>query len=144
MRLQHTIDISAPIDRVWDLTLDIEALPSVTSTMTSVERLDDGPLAVGSKARIKQPAQGEKIWTVTALEPRKHFAWTTRAMGTRMTGGHHLKESATGTTNTLTIDIEGTFAPVVGLLLRIPIRNAIKTENRGFKTAAERPVSQPH
>ena len=47
MRLEHTIDINAPIDRVWDLTLDVEALPNLTSTMTSVERLDDGPLAVG-------------------------------------------------------------------------------------------------
>ena len=106
--------------------------------MTSVERLDDGPLAVGSQARIKQPAQGAKTWTVTALEPRKHFAWTTRAIGTRMTGGHHLEESANGTTNTLTIDIEGALAPLVGLLLRLPIKSAIKKENEGFKTAAER------
>ncbi len=142
MRLEHTIDINAPIDRVWDLTLDVEALPNLTSTMTSVERLDDGPLAVGSKARVKQPAQGVKIWTVTALEPRKHFAWTTRAMGTRMTGGHHLQQNVDGTTNTLTIDIEGPLAPVVGFLLRRPIQNAIKTENQGFKTAAERTVSQ--
>ncbi len=141
MRLEHTIDIDAPIDRVWDLTLDIEALPSLTPTMTSVERLDEGPLVVGSRARIKQPAQSAKVWTVTQLEPRKHFAWATRAMGTRMTGSHHLEESATGTTNTVTIDIEGALAPLVGLILRIPIKNAIKQENQGFKDAAERELS---
>lgn len=141
MKLQNTIEINAPIDRVWDLTLDVESWPNITPTVTSVERLDDGPMSVGSQARIKQPAQGEKIWTVTRLEPGRHFAWATRAMGTRMTGGHHLQESVNGTTNTLTIDIEGALAPVVGLLLRLPIKNAIKRENEGFKTAAERQLS---
>jgi uncharacterized membrane protein len=137
MRLEHSIEIAAPVDRVWDLTTDVEAWPDYTPTMDRVERLDDGPIAVGSQARIKQPSQGERVWTVTALEPRRRFAWSTRAMGTRMTGGHHLEESGAATKQTLTIDIEGKLAPLVGLLLRMPIRKAIRQENEGFKAAAE-------
>ncbi|MGE0229837.1 MAG: SRPBCC family protein [Dehalococcoidia bacterium] len=137
MRIEHTIDIAAPVDRVWDLTLDVEHWPQLTPTITRVERLDAGPMAIGSQARIKQPAQGTKVWTVTTLEPRRRFAWATKLMGNRMTGGHHLTETAAGTTNRLTVDIEGPLAPVLGLLLRGPIHNAIKKENEGFKRAAE-------
>lgn len=142
MRIENSINIAAPLDRVWELTLDVEAWPDHTPTVTSVERLDDGPIAVGSQARIKQPAQGAKVWTVTALEPRKRFAWATKSMGTRMTGGHELAESAGGTTNRLTIDIEGPLAPVVGFLLRRPIRGAITKENLGFKAAAEQQTTE--
>lgn len=137
MRIEHTIDIAAPAERVWDLTLDVERWPQLTPTITSVERLDAGPMAVGSQARIKQPAQGTKVWTVTTLEPRRLFAWSTSLLGNRLTGGHHLSESPAGTRNTLTVDVEGPLAPVLGFLLRRPIHNAIKKENEGFKRAAE-------
>jgi len=137
MRIENSIEIDAPIARVWDVTLDVESWPDHTSTITSVERLDTGPIAVGSCARVKQPAQRSKVWTVTSLEPDKQFAWATKVMGTTMTGSHVLSSTATGTTNTLTIEIEGALAPIVGALIRLPIRKAIATENEGIKTAAE-------
>lgn len=137
MKIQHRIEIDASIDRVWDLTMDVEAWPAHTPSMTSVERLDDTPLGVGSQARIKQPAQPTRVWTVTELEPRTRFAWSTKAMGTRMTGGHELEECDGGTTNTLTIEIEGPLAPLMGFLMRRPIRRAIEQENEGFKAWAE-------
>lgn len=142
MKIQHSIKIDAPIDRVWDLTMDIEAWPDHTPSMTSVERLDEAPLAVGSQARIKQPGQATRVWTVTALDPRKHFAWSTTAMGMRMTGSHHLEESDGSTINTLTVDIEGPLTPVMGLIIRRPIRKAIEQENEGFKGWAERTRSE--
>ena len=137
MHIEHTIDIAAPAERVWELTLDVEKWPELTPTITSVERLDNGPMAIGSQARIKQPAQSTKVWTVTTLEPRRRFAWSTRLMGNRMTGSHELIETSGGTTNRLTVDIEGPLAPVLGVLIRRPIQNAIKKENEGFKRAAE-------
>lgn len=137
MRLEHTIDIAAPIELVWDLTLNVEEWPDHTPSMDSVELLDDAPLAVGSQARIKQPSQPMRVWTVTALEPRKHFAWSTKMMGTRMTGGHHLSERDGETVSTLAIDVEGALAPLIGLLVRGPIRKAIRRENEGFKAWAE-------
>lgn len=137
MRIEHSIEIAAPVERVWALTVDVEAWPEHTPTITRVERLDDGPLTVGSKARIKQPAQAERVWTVTDLQPRRRFAWATRAMGTTMTGGHELVQTEVGTRNTLTVEIEGPLAPLVGLIARRPIMKAITTENEGFRTAAE-------
>jgi len=140
VNIQHRLDIAAPPSRVWDLTIDVEALPDHTPTMTEVTRLDTAPLTVGSTVRIKQPAQRSKIWTVTEFEPTKRFSWTTRSAGTTMSASHDLVETPNGTTNTLTVDIDGRLAPLIGALLRRPIRKAIAIENRALKAAAEAPL----
>ena len=137
MRIEDSIDIAAPVERVWELTMDVESWPQLTPTITSVKRLDHGPLAVGSAARIKQPAQAERTWTVTTLEPKQRFAWATKFMGMTMTGGHQLTTTSSGTRNTLTVEVNGALAPVMGLLIRGTMRNAIRQENEGFKKAAE-------
>ena len=137
MHLQTSLHINAPIERVWELTLDVESWPRLTPTVTKVEHLDTGPLAVGSRTRVKQPAQRAKVWTVTELEAGRRFAWTTSAFGGSMTGAHDLTPDGSGTANTLTIDLDGPFAGLVGMLFGRTIRRAIETENKGFKTAAE-------
>ncbi|HRE03530.1 MAG TPA: SRPBCC family protein, partial [Ilumatobacteraceae bacterium] len=73
--LTNSIVIAAPAAVVWNLTIDVANWPSVTPTMTSVERLDDGPFGIGSKARVKQPMQRPTTWTVTEFDPERRFAW---------------------------------------------------------------------
>ena len=137
MKIEHTIDIDASPERVWALTLDVESWPLHTPTMESVERLDDGPLAVGSKALIKQPGQRAKVWTVSELEHGTAFAWGTRAFGVAMTGSHYIAPRGDSTTQTLGVDLDGGMASVLGPLLRRSILAAITKENEGFKSAAE-------
>lgn len=137
MKLEHTVHIDAPIEVVWALTEDVEGWPDTTPTMTSVERLDDGPLAVGSQARIKQPGQGARTWTVTRFEPGRTFAWSTKALGTTMEGSHHLAEDGDGCTNRLELELTGGTAGIVGRLLGGQLLKTITTENEGFKRAAE-------
>jgi uncharacterized membrane protein len=141
MRIEHTIDIDAPVDRVWALTTDIESWPAVTPTMTSVTRLDDGALRVTSSARVKQPGQRERVWTVTELEPGRRFAWQAKVMKATMTGTHELIPTDRGVTNHLTVDLSGPGSAVIGRLTRRQIEKAIATENEGFKRAAEQPAS---
>lgn len=138
MRIEHSTEIAAPVSEMWKLTLDVEQWPDITPTVTTVERLDDGPMAVGSRAMVKQPGQRRRTWTVTALEPERRFVWSTTMLGTTMSGGHHLAPCKAGTTNTLTVDIEGPLSGLVGRLFRRPIAKAIAAENEGFKTAAQR------
>jgi carbon monoxide dehydrogenase subunit G len=136
MRLENEIAIAAPADRVWALTLDIERWPDVTPTMTEITRLDDGPLAVGSQARVKQPAQRARVWTVTRLEPN-HYEWDAKLGSIRMRGGHHITPTDTGCTNRLTLDIDGFGAGMFGLVAKRTLAKALDQENNGFKTAAE-------
>lgn len=137
MRVEHSIDIDAPVQHVWNITLDVEAWPKHTPTIESIERLDGGPLAIGSQARVKQPGQAARVWTVSQLDPEKRFAWWTKAFGSTMTGIHLLDGNDARTTSTLAIEIEGPFAPIVGALVRRPIMAAITRENQGLKQATE-------
>jgi uncharacterized membrane protein len=137
MRIEHTTDIKAPVDRVWALTEDIESWPAVTPTMTSVTRLDHGDLQVASSARVKQPGQRERVWTVTELEPGRRFAWQTKVMKATMKGTHELIPTADGVTNHLSVDLTGPGSKLIGRLTRRQIAKAIAAENAGFKRVAE-------
>ncbi len=138
MAISHELIIDAPVERVWNLTMDVEAWPDTTPTMTAVERLDDGPLQPGSRVRIRQPGQPARVWTVTALEPESLFVWETRAAGLRMIASHRLAAAGDGRCrNTLGIELAGPLAGVVGRLLGRRLLKTIATENEGFRRAAE-------
>jgi uncharacterized membrane protein len=135
--IEHRIDIDAPPEAVWALTLDVESWPDHTPTMTSVERLDAGPIAIGSRARVAQPGQRAKVWVVDELVDGSTFAWSTRAIGSTMRGRHAIEPGPKGCSNTLSVEIEGPTARLLGFLVRRPIAKAIAKENEGFKNAAE-------
>ena len=137
MRWESRIEIDAPAQRVWQLTEDVESWPTMTPTITSVKRLDAGPLRIGSQARIKQPAQSLAVWTVTELEPGRRFSWRTRRMGLTMVGSHTISGEGGACRNTLTLDVEGRGSRLFGLLFGALMRRTLDTENAGFKQQAE-------
>jgi uncharacterized membrane protein len=141
VRWTHSTRIDAPADVVWQLTTDVEAWPATTPTMQSVKRLDDGPLRVDSQARIKQPGQAEAVWTVTRLEPGHEFSWESRRRGLVLTGTHTVTADGSNCRNTLVLDATGPLAAPLGLVFGAVFRRVLRTENAGFKAAAERPVS---
>ncbi len=49
------IDVEASVERVREVLREAERWPEGAPTVTSVRRLDDGPLAVGSRVRVEQP-----------------------------------------------------------------------------------------
>src|SRR4051812_2732728 len=77
MHITDEVDIAAPAEVVWRLTEDIEEWPATTPTVTRVERLDGGPVGVGSRARVEQPGLPAKVWTVTRFERGSRFEWET-------------------------------------------------------------------
>jgi len=138
MEITSELTIDASVERVWDLTLDLESWPEMTPTMTRVERLDTGPVVVGSRARVTQPKQRPTVWTVTRCEPRSCFEWTTKVATVTMTASHHLEPMPDGRCrNTLGITFSGFGSGVARRLLGRAVRDAIQTENEGFRAAAE-------
>ena len=141
MRVENAIDIAASAERVWELTIAVEEWPVISPTMTTVERLGDEPMGIGSAARVQQPAQPARTWTVTTFVPLQCFAWTTTSRGVAITASHVLEPTATGVRNILSVDVQGPLSWLVGPLVRRSITKAIDTENRGFKRAADHEVS---
>lgn len=137
MRWTHTQEIDTPVDTMWQVTMDVEALPSMTPTMTAVERLTPGDLRAGSQVRIKQPAQPARTWTVTETQAPHRFVWQTKVGLATMVATHELVETARGTSNTLTLDLTGPGSGLLGRLIGGKITETLATENAGFKRAAE-------
>jgi uncharacterized protein YndB with AHSA1/START domain len=137
MLLSDHRTIAAPPTAVWAATVDIESWPAHTRTMSRIERLDGGPLRVGSTARVHQPGQRAKVWTVVRLVPEREFAWQTQAFGGTMTGSHLLEPAGDGaTSHTLTLEVTGRRAGAIVRLLRPVLARALATENAGFAAAA--------
>lgn len=138
MLFEDTIDIDAPIGTVWALTLDVDRLPEISpTTMTSVQRLDGAELSPGSRARLKQPGQAARTWTVQATEAPHLFVWGTKLGPVRMVATHQLRERDSATTNTLRLELTGAGSGVLGRLLGRRLRQVLATENAGFKRVAE-------
>lgn len=137
MHIEHNLSIEAPAEVVWDLTTDLEAWPSMTPTMTAVDRLDEGPLRVGSSARVKQPGQRPTVWTVTRLEEPTTFAWSAKVLGITMTALHRITPQEAGCRNTLSVDLTGRGSGLIGRVIGRQVSKAIATENQGFKARAE-------
>ena len=137
MKVQHTIHIDAPPDLVWAVTVDIDRWPDWTPTVDKAERLDTGPLRVGSRALIAQPGLPEAIWTVTALREGESFAWETTLRGMRMIACHEVKPADAGADNTLTLEARGLVAFLLSPLISGPSRQTIEKENSGLKAFCE-------
>lgn len=137
MRFQNEVVIDAPADEVWRLTADVESWPAMSPTFTSVQRLDDGPLRVGSTARVKQPGQRPTTWTVTAIDSPRRFAWEARVLGVHMIGSHEVIAADGGCRNRLALTLSGRGARVLGAVAGRMLRRSLAVENAGFKRHAE-------
>jgi hypothetical protein len=137
MRIEHEQFIAAGADVVWRLTEDIERWPSITPTMNRVERLDDGPLHVGSSARISQPRQRPRVWTVTELDAPRRFAWSAGLGPVTMVATHLVEPVPDGCRNTLSVELSGLGSGALARLAGGQLRSALSAENEGFRNAAE-------
>jgi uncharacterized membrane protein len=137
MRYEETNLIDAPVELIWRLTTDVAGWPSFMPTVQRLERLDDGPLRVGSTARIKQPGQTAAVWTVTVLEPLREFTWESHRMGVRMAGRHLLEPAGDGTRNTLVLETDGRGAGVLTALFGGMMRKSLHQEAAAFARAAQ-------
>jgi uncharacterized protein YndB with AHSA1/START domain len=138
MIIENSTRIEAPPALVWRVTEDVERWPHWTPTVTSVERVDTGPLGLGSTARIRQPGQPISEWVVTVLEPERRFAWETRRPGLRMVGEHELFPDGDGTRNVLRVRATGPLSVLLAPLLRIAVPRALAAENAGLRSHCER------
>ncbi|MET0400534.1 MAG: SRPBCC family protein [Longimicrobiaceae bacterium] len=113
-----TTDIAAPAERVWEVMSDVERWHEWTPSVTRVRRLDAGPLAVGSRAVIRQPRFPPALWKVVAIEPGRSFTWVSVAPGLRVVGHHAVEPTAAGSRATLSLDLQGIFGGVWGRLTK--------------------------
>ena len=138
MHLEERVDIEAPPTTVWPIVANLEAWPSWTPTVTSVEVLDGAPLRVGLRARLTQPGYRPGLWTVTQVREGETFTWETHTMGLHVSARHDIEATSTGSRVTLSIDVTGPMAPLLGWIVMRVSRRFVPQEAAGLKAASER------
>jgi uncharacterized protein YndB with AHSA1/START domain len=138
MTYRASIDIDAPVERVWDVLMDVERWPDWSPTMTTVERLEPGMFRPGNSARVKQPRLPEAIWRVTAMVPQKSFTWSTRSRGVTTVARHVVAELEEGGTRAGSeIDQTGPLSLLARAFFSRLTKRYLEQEAQGLKQRCE-------
>jgi uncharacterized membrane protein len=134
---ETTIEIAAPPSRVWAVMSDIERWHEWTPSITSVQRLDDGPSGIGSRARVKQPQLASSVFEITTWNPERGFDWVTKSPGIQGLGRHLIEPSPRGSRVTLSVTFSGLLSGLVAMFFGGLTARYITMEAEGLKRRAE-------
>lgn len=133
-----SVEIAASPARVWAVMRDIERWHEWTSTVTSIKPATPGPLAVGSRAWVRQPKLLPARWQVIALEEGCSFAWQTRSPGVRIVATHTVEAAPAGARARLSLNFSGAFGWLVARLTRNLNNRYLAIEAAGLKNRCEK------
>jgi uncharacterized protein YndB with AHSA1/START domain len=134
-----SIDIDTPPERVWQVMSEVERWHEWTPSVTSIKRLSDGPLAVGSKLVIRQPKFPPALWKVKEIEPDKGFVSESVAPGLRTIARHFVEPTPTGSRATLSIELQGLLGGLFGRMTQDVTERYLALEAAGLKARSENP-----
>lgn len=139
---RFVVDILALPHHVWETLLDLEHWPQWTQSVTGIERLDEGPLAIGSRARILQPKLTPAVWQVTELDQRDRvFVWKTGMLGVRLAASHRVDRTEQGARVTLSLTYGGLLGPFMAYQLKDLNWSYLTMEAQGLKAHCESNVN---
>jgi uncharacterized membrane protein len=132
-----SIDIDAPPERVWAIMSDVERWHEWTASITSVQRTDAGPLAVGSRATVRQPKLPPAKWQVTELDPQWGFVWISTGPGVHVAGRHIIERTSSGSRTTLAVEYRGALGALLAWMTGSLNDRYIALEAAGLKRRSE-------
>jgi len=136
-KFRVAVDIQAPPERVWAVMRDVERWPEWTASMTSIELVDGAPLAVGARARVRQPKLPPAEMLVTELEEGKAFTWVTKSPGVRARASHEVVPIPGGARAELAVEFSGLLGGLVARMVRGLTERYMAMEAAGLKARSE-------
>jgi uncharacterized membrane protein len=134
VRIEETVEIAAPRERVWQISVDVERWPEWARNFRDVRRLDAGAFGPQSSARIRQRGIPATTWRVASFDDGHAFSWRGRLFPGLWSTGTHLVEPADGGTSvTLGVELSGPLAPLFAGIAR----RALRVEAADLKARAE-------
>ena len=138
MFVSHTVHIDAPPAKVWDVLADVERWPEFAPQFKSIVRKEEGPLAMGSSARVTPHGFFGSVWTVTQLEPGRSFAWESGMLpGVHLLGDHVIEPEGDSSSVTFSLRSSGPLAGLLGLALGRIFRRNTRQAAEGLKAFCE-------
>ena len=137
MSVSISIDINASPPDVAAIMIDVERWHEWTASISSVQLLTPGPIAVGSRARVRQPQLPPSVWMVTALDPARGFTWVSSGPGFAVTAHHYAAPTSSGARATLGLDYTGLFGWAIARMTRTITLRYVQMEADGLKRHSE-------
>lgn len=93
MRFESSIEINAPVKKVWALIDKLEEWPQWMPSIKKIERVSKGPLAVGSQLSVMARVSGLPVklfMTIREFVPERTVVMQGKTLGTNLTRFYNL------------------------------------------------------
>ena len=135
---QVETEINASAELVWSTMRDVERCPEWTPTVTSVRLQTSPPLAVGSRAVIRQPKLPPALWRIVELDDSlRSFTRVNSAPGVRVVAKHLVIPFGERSRVRLSLRFEGLLAGILGFATRKLNNRYLAMEAQGLKSRVE-------
>jgi len=94
MRFSSSVEVNAPVEKVWSLIDKLEEWPQWMQSIKKIERVSEGPLAVGSQLSVTARANRltvNLLMTISEFVPERSVVMQGRALGTKLTRFYFLE-----------------------------------------------------
>jgi len=135
---QVETEINASAELVWATMRDVERWPEWTPTVTSVRLQTSPPLAVGSRAVIRQPKLPPALWRMVELDDSlRSFTWVNSAPGVRVVAKHLVVAFGERSRVRLSLRFEGLLSGILGFATGKLNNRYLAMEAQGLKSRVE-------
>jgi carbon monoxide dehydrogenase subunit G len=137
MVFESSIDINAPVEKVWALIDELEEWPQWMPSIKKIERVSAGPLTVGSQLSVTAKVSGLTVrlsMTIIEFVPQRTVVMQGKALGTNLTRFYNMKPVDGKTRVTVGGDVSGALAWLArrgGQAISDEIALAVKTRIEG-------------
>ena len=87
MRFSSSVEIDAPVGKVWSLVDRLEEWPQWMPSIKKIERVSSGPLSVGSQLSVTAKVSRltvNLLMTITEFVPERSVVMQGKALGTNL------------------------------------------------------------
>ena len=137
MRFESSIEISAPVEKVWELIDKLEEWPQWMPSIKQIARLSEEPLAVGSQLFVTAKVSRltvKLLMTIIEFIPERTVVMKGRALGTNLTRFYNLEPVNDKTKVTIGGEVSGALAWLArrgGQAVSSEIAQAVKKKVEG-------------
>jgi len=139
MRFESSIDINAPVEKVWALIDKLEEWPQWMPSIKKIERLSKEPLIAGAQLVVTAKVSGltvKLLMTITEFVPERTVVMQGKALGTSLTRFYTLEPVNGKTKVTTGGEVSGVLAWLArrgGQAVSVEIAQAVKKKVEGLE-----------
>jgi len=113
MRFSSSVEVNAPVEKVWSLVDKLEEWPQWTPSIKKIERVSEGPLTVGSQLSVTAKVSRltvNLLMTIAEFVPQRSVVMQGKALGTNLTRFYFLEPTNGKTKITIGGEVSGLLA----------------------------------